>query len=150
MTAAPSSRPGLPRGFSVYQAAPGARLQFFPALGSAELDGLLHAHLPGPAPARDKRASVSLDFLGHARATGQSFKFYPAVADDCAAAAARSPPPRSAASSSSSLGGGGAASSPVAAAWDWGPAASASSRRSSPSRAGPPPRADLTWPACRA
>ncbi|KAH7158273.1 hypothetical protein B0J13DRAFT_192830 [Dactylonectria estremocensis] len=66
----------LPQGFSVYQPALGAQLQFLPAIGTPQLDELLNAYIPGPASAQEKRASVSLDFLEYSHLTGQSFKFY--------------------------------------------------------------------------
>ncbi|KAH6973372.1 hypothetical protein BKA56DRAFT_96672 [Ilyonectria sp. MPI-CAGE-AT-0026] len=66
----------LPQGFSVYQPALGAQLQFLPAVGTPELDELLNTYIPGPASAQEKRASVSLDFLEYSHLTGQSFKFY--------------------------------------------------------------------------
>ncbi|PHH83929.1 hypothetical protein CDD83_2770 [Cordyceps sp. RAO-2017] len=121
--AAPSPRSGLPQGFSVYQPALGAPLQFFPALGSAQLDELIGAYVAGPAAVQDKRASVSVDFLAHAQRTGQSFKFYPVQA------AAESPlaasPSLDSASSSSSFN-----VSPVTSSWDWSATASVSSRSS--------------------
>lgn len=45
----------LPQGFSVYQPASGAQLQFLPALGARQLDGLIGAYVPGPAAFKDKR-----------------------------------------------------------------------------------------------
>ncbi|PTB79949.1 hypothetical protein M440DRAFT_16315 [Trichoderma longibrachiatum ATCC 18648] len=72
-----SSAAPLPQGFSVYQPQLGAQLQFFPALGTQELDDMINAYIPGAAPLKEKRASISLDFLEHSQLTGQTFKFYP-------------------------------------------------------------------------
>ncbi|KAJ2897893.1 hypothetical protein MKZ38_004308 [Zalerion maritima] len=64
------------QGFSVYQPNLGAELLFFPALGSKELDQLIDAYVPGPASAKQKRATISMDFFEHAHLTGDAFKFY--------------------------------------------------------------------------
>ncbi|KAK3364465.1 hypothetical protein B0T25DRAFT_530269 [Lasiosphaeria hispida] len=63
-------------GFSVFQPALGATLQWLPALGTAELDEMIHGLLPGPASIQDKRAHISLDFFEFAEQTGETFKFY--------------------------------------------------------------------------
>ncbi|KAL6856646.1 hypothetical protein J3F83DRAFT_752298 [Trichoderma novae-zelandiae] len=76
-TPAMASQSPLPQGFSVYQPQLGAQLQFFPALGTQELDDLINAYVPGSTPLKEKRATVSLDFLEHSQLTGQTFKFYP-------------------------------------------------------------------------
>lgn len=67
----------LPQGFSLFQAALGAQVQFFPAVGTKELDDMINAYIPGPASMQEKRATVTVDFLSHAQVTGQTFKFYP-------------------------------------------------------------------------
>lgn len=122
--AAPSPRSSLPQGFSVYQPALGAQLQFFPARGTQQLDELINAHVPGPASIKDKRASISLDFLEYARATGQTFKFYAAAASVAASPLTGSPPSLDSATSSSLN------VSPVPSSWDWSATASVSSRSS--------------------
>lgn len=126
--AASSSQSSLPQGFSVYQPALGAQLQFFPALGSQQLDDLINAYVPGPAAMSEKRASVSVDFLEYAQLTGQTFKFYPVYA---AASVAASPiaasPSLDSANSSFNV-------SPVTSSWDWSAAASVSSRSSTQRR----------------
>ncbi|KAJ3479769.1 hypothetical protein NLG97_g8234 [Lecanicillium saksenae] len=94
----------LPQGFSIFQPTLGAQLQFFPAVGTQELDELIHAHLIGPASSQEKRATLALDFLEHAQMTGQSFKFYPVYT------VAASP----AASAASSFN-----TSPTTTSWDW-------------------------------
>ncbi len=69
--------PPPPPGFSVFQPALGAALQFLPALGTPELDSLIDAFLPGPASLKDKRATLCMDFCEYARQTGETIKFYP-------------------------------------------------------------------------
>ncbi|OTA58640.1 hypothetical protein K449DRAFT_120314 [Hypoxylon sp. EC38] len=63
-------------GFSVHQPAIGAPLQFFPAMGSKQLDDMISAYVPGNAPIADKRATVSMEFFEHTMATGELFKFF--------------------------------------------------------------------------
>ncbi|ATY63119.1 hypothetical protein A9K55_008879 [Cordyceps militaris] len=98
------SASALPQGFSIFQPTLGAQLQFFPAVGTQELDELIHAHLVGPASSQEKRATVALDFLDYAQRTGQTFKFYAVYP------VAASP----ATSASSSFH-----TSPATASWDW-------------------------------
>jgi hypothetical protein len=64
-------------GFSVCQPALGASLQWLPAIGTAELDDMINAFLPGAASIQDKRAHISMDFFEFSRQTGETFKFYP-------------------------------------------------------------------------
>lgn len=69
-------------GFSVHQPASGAPLQFFPAMGSQQLDEMIDAYVPGNASILDKRTAVSLEFFEYSMATGDLFKFfmvYPAL-----------------------------------------------------------------------
>lgn len=94
----------LPQGFSIFQPTLGAQLQFYPAVGTQELDELIHAHLVGPASSQEKRATLVLDFLEHAQLTGQNFKFY-------AIRAVAASPATSAASSFNT--------SPTTTSWDW-------------------------------
>ncbi|KAI0838074.1 hypothetical protein F5Y06DRAFT_60882 [Hypoxylon sp. FL0890] len=63
-------------GFSVHQPAIGAPLQFFPAMGSKQLDEMIDAYVPGNAPIAEKRATVSMEFFEHTMATGELFKFF--------------------------------------------------------------------------
>ncbi|KFA73950.1 hypothetical protein S40288_00903 [Stachybotrys chartarum IBT 40288] len=76
MAAYSQSTSSVPQGFSIYQAAPGAQLEFFPPIGTQQLDDLIHAYLPGSASIQEKRASVTIDFLTHIQVTGNAFKFY--------------------------------------------------------------------------
>ncbi|PHH64212.1 hypothetical protein CDD81_4826 [Ophiocordyceps australis] len=144
-----TSRSGLPMGFSVFQPAPGAQLEFSPPLGTRQLDGLVHAYIPGPAPIMEKRASISVDFLYCLRQTGQVYKFY--AVSPPASATSMSTSPSSDSSCSSPLdtcvGHLSANTSPVAGSWDWSATASLSSR-SSPSsqRARRPGAKTSTWP----
>lgn len=122
----------LPQGFSVFQPTLGSQLQFFPAVGSRELDELVNAYIPGPASVQEKRASISLDFLEYAHLTGQTFKFYPvySMATPAVSPATASPLQDSGYGSSFNA-------SPVMSNWDWSQvnAAAAPSRRQSPKAA---------------
>ncbi|KAJ3531486.1 hypothetical protein NM208_g8857 [Fusarium decemcellulare] len=125
------SQTTLPQGFSVFQPTLGAQLQFFPAIGTRELDELVNAYVPGPASAQEKRASISLDFFEYAHLTGQTFKFYPVynMATSVESPATASPLQDSGYGSSFNA-------SPVMSNWDWsGVNAGASSRRQSPKSA---------------
>ncbi|ROT37516.1 hypothetical protein SODALDRAFT_198994 [Sodiomyces alkalinus F11] len=62
--------------FFVWQPALGAPLEFSPALGTQELDNLVHAYVPGPATIQEKRALISLDFFEYAQITGATVKYY--------------------------------------------------------------------------
>ncbi|KAI1203529.1 hypothetical protein F5X97DRAFT_93647 [Nemania serpens] len=63
-------------GFSVHQPAIGAPLQFFPAMGSQQLDEMIDAYIPGDASILHKRAAVSMEFFQYSLATGDLFKFF--------------------------------------------------------------------------
>ncbi|KAG6166693.1 hypothetical protein E4U51_003385 [Claviceps purpurea] len=126
MAAASDSTSSIARGFSVYQPTLGAPLQFFPPLGSRELDDMINAFLPGPSSAGEKRATVTLDFFEYAHLTGQAFKFYPVQSMSSAA-----PSPMSASSSVDSINSPYNVS-PLTPSWDWSatsvPSISSSSR----------------------
>ncbi|KAK4077551.1 uncharacterized protein Triagg1_3883 [Trichoderma aggressivum f. europaeum] len=115
-----SSNAPLPQGFSVYQPQLGAQLQFFPALGSQELDDMMNAYIPGPAALKEKRATISLDFLEHSQLTGQTFKFYPVYYSSSPVAAS---PVNSIATSSFNT-------SPVNSTLDWSQASASPSMSS--------------------
>ncbi|ETS84790.1 hypothetical protein PFICI_02815 [Pestalotiopsis fici W106-1] len=77
-------------GFSVHQPAPGALLQFFPEMGSQQLDEMIDAYVPGTASIQDKRTTVSLEFCEHSMVTGEMYKFflvYPAAGSSTASPA---------------------------------------------------------------
>ncbi|KAJ4140469.1 hypothetical protein NW768_001830 [Fusarium equiseti] len=116
----------LPQGFSVYQPALGAQLQFFPAIGTRELDELVNAYIPGPASTQEKRATISLNYLEYAHLTGQTYKFYPVYT---LSVSVESPV---GASPLQDSGYGSFNTSPVTSNWDWTHVNTASSRRSSP------------------
>lgn len=101
-------------GFYVFQSSIGTPLQFHPKLGTPELDNLIDAYLPYPAPMQEKRATVSVDFFEHFRCTGQHVKFYPVVENFI----------HSLSSSPGSLEDSGYGSSftpsPLAPTWSWG------------------------------
>jgi hypothetical protein len=125
-------------GFSVYQLTLGASLQFHPAIGTPELDDMIHAYIPGPASIKDKRAAITMDFCDFARRTGEIAKFYPvsvSVQPFGASASTTSSP----ASSMQDSGYGSAfTESPVISNWNWSqlssissPSVSTASRKSS-------------------
>lgn len=62
--------------FSIFQPSLGDALQWFPVLGSRELDEMLHTFVPGPQSIQDKRATVAMDFFEYSRLTGENFKLY--------------------------------------------------------------------------
>ena len=63
-------------GFSVHQPSVGAQLQFFPPMGSQQLDEMIDAYVPGNASILDKRAAVTCEFFQYSNATGELFKFF--------------------------------------------------------------------------
>ncbi|KAF5256679.1 hypothetical protein FOXYS1_12832, partial [Fusarium oxysporum] len=101
----------LPQGFSVFQPTLGAQLQFFPAIGTRELDEMINAYMPGPASNQEKRASIALDYFEYAHLTGQTFKFYPiySAADS----------PATASPLQDSGYGSSFNTSPATSNWDW-------------------------------
>ncbi|KAK2590941.1 hypothetical protein QQS21_011360 [Conoideocrella luteorostrata] len=124
----------LPQGFSLYQPTLGAPLQFFPALGSQELDDMINAFVPGSSPTSEKRATITLDFFEYAQLTGQTFKFYPVHSAPSAA-----PSPSTASPSLDSVNSSFNVS-PITSSWDWSAtsvsSATSSSRVSTKSRKG--------------
>ena len=99
------------RGFYVFQASLGTPLQFHPALGTPELDSLMDAYLPSPAPIQDKRASISVDFFDYFRLTGESIKFY--QVPDWVSSTSSSP------NSVQDSGYGSFTASPLDPTWSW-------------------------------
>lgn len=63
-------------GFSVHQPSIGAPLQFFPPMGSKQLDDMIDAYVPGNASILDKRTTVTFEFAQHSISTGELFKFF--------------------------------------------------------------------------
>ncbi|RYO89551.1 hypothetical protein DL762_003164 [Monosporascus cannonballus] len=110
-------------GFSVHQPSVGAALQFFPPMGSKELDQMIDAYVPGNASILDKRTVVTCEFVQHSIATGELFKFflvYPYSSSD----SFDSP------ISLQDSGYGSVNTSPVMSDGQWGNAASSSSSKS--------------------
>ncbi|KAF4435514.1 hypothetical protein FACUT_7137 [Fusarium acutatum] len=127
----------LPQGFSVFQPTLGAQLQFFPAIGTRELDEMINAYMPGPASNQEKRASIALDYFEYAHLTGQTFKFYPIYS------AAESPATASPLQDSGY--GSSFNTSPATSTWDWSNVnTSSSSRRSSPKSTSSPQATDFS------
>lgn len=123
----------LPHGFSVYQPTVGSPLQFIPAMGTQQLDEMLHAYLPGHAPIADKRAAVSLDFLEQLHLTGQNYRFYQVESFYSVLAGPRTP----SSSTSSPLLDSGASSQcsfPATPSWDFTFVASAPTSKNPRSR----------------
>lgn len=122
---ASNSNAAVPQGFSIFQPMIGAPLQFFPALGTKHLDDLVNAYVTGPATIKEKRTTVSIDFLDYAQRTGATFKFY-AVPGFVAAAES---PASFHDSMASSLN-----VSPITPTWDWASAAPSTSSSHNMSR----------------
>lgn len=123
------------QGFSVFQPALGSALQWLPALGSYELDEMLHTFLPGPASIQDKRAHISMDFYEFARQTGETFKFYPVYTASFASATVTGSPASSSAMHDSGYGSSFNVSPVVSSMSPWTPALSASTPASTASEA---------------
>ncbi|KAJ0384732.1 hypothetical protein COL922a_007734 [Colletotrichum nupharicola] len=100
---------GALQGFSICQPFLGASLQFYPALGTQQLDDLINAYFPGPASIKEKRATVSMDFFEYSQLTGETFKYYPVVTQ---AASAGSSPVQDSGYDSNFV-------SPVISDWSW-------------------------------
>ncbi|KAH7264687.1 uncharacterized protein BKA55DRAFT_590200 [Fusarium redolens] len=129
----------LPQGFSVFQPTLGAQLQFFPAIGTRELDEMINAYMPGPASNQEKRASIALDYFEYAHLTGQTFKFYPIYSLSAADSPATASPLQDSGYGSSFN------TSPVTSNWDWSNVnTSSSSRRSSPKSTSSPQATDFS------
>ncbi|KAF9778821.1 hypothetical protein IL306_002878 [Fusarium sp. DS 682] len=129
----------LPQGFSVFQPTLGAQLQFFPAIGTRELDEMINAYMPGPASNQEKRASIALDYFEYAHLTGQTFKFYPVYSLSAADSPATASPLQDSGYGSSFN------TSPVTSNWDWSHVnTSSSSRRSSPKSTSSPQATDFS------
>ncbi|CAM1501573.1 Fc.00g035570.m01.CDS01 [Cosmosporella sp. VM-42] len=118
----------LPQGFSVYQPALGAQLQFFPAVGTQEHDDMMNAFIPGAALVAEKRASVALDFFEHVQLTGETFKFYPVYSMTPVAS------PMTVSPLQDSGYGSSYNASPVMSSWDWKQANAAAHTPSSASQ----------------
>lgn len=98
----------------------GAPLQFFPALGTKELDDLVDAYVPGAASLKEKRATVSVDFFDYTQVTGQTFKFYPVPGMYAGVSDSPSTTPLQTPVTASPVG-----ASSVTSTWDWSSVAAA-------------------------
>jgi len=108
-----------PMGFSVHQPQLGAILEFFPAMGSQQLDEMIDAYVPGSMSILDKRTTVTMEFFEHSMATGELFKFFMVAP----AGTAESP-----ASSFQDSGYGSAFASPVVSESRWSASTSKKAR----------------------
>ncbi|KAH7029421.1 uncharacterized protein B0I36DRAFT_132471 [Microdochium trichocladiopsis] len=106
-------------GFSVHQPQLGAMLEFFPAMGSQQLDEMIDAYVPGNLSILDKRTAVTMEFFEHSMATGELFKFFMVTP----ATVAESP-----ASSLQDSGYGSAFASPVVSEPRWSASTSKKAR----------------------
>ncbi|KAK7442685.1 hypothetical protein Landi51_09591 [Colletotrichum acutatum] len=115
------------QGFSISQPFLGASLQFYPEMGTQELDDLVNAYLPGSASIQEKRATVSMDFFAFSQLTGETFKYYPVASDSSSSAvsSAGSSPMQNSSSSSNFV-------SPVISDWSWSQSTPSSASASTP------------------
>ncbi|KAL2878008.1 hypothetical protein SGCOL_006755 [Colletotrichum sp. CLE4] len=115
------------QGFSISQPFLGASLQFYPEMGTQELDNLVNAYLPGSASIQEKRATVSMDFFAFSQLTGETFKYYPVVSKSSSSAtsSAGSSPMQNSSSSSNFV-------SPVISDWSWSQSTPSSASASTP------------------
>ncbi|KXH40843.1 hypothetical protein CSAL01_04933 [Colletotrichum salicis] len=115
------------QGFSISQPFLGASLQFYPEMGTQELDNLVNAYLPGSASIQEKRATVSMDFFAFSQLTGETFKYYPVVSEPSSSATspAGSSPMQNSNSNSNFV-------SPVISDWSWPQSTPSSASASTP------------------
>ncbi|KAK1641252.1 hypothetical protein BDP81DRAFT_130150 [Colletotrichum phormii] len=115
------------QGFSISQPFLGTSLQFYPEMGTQELDNLVNAYLPGSASIQEKRATISMDFFAFSQLTGETFKYYPVVSESSSSAtsSAGSSPMQNSSSSSNFV-------SPVISNWSWSQSTPSSASASTP------------------
>ncbi|TQN71405.1 hypothetical protein CSHISOI_03906 [Colletotrichum shisoi] len=103
-----------PRGFSISQPFLGAALQFYPEMGTQQLDELIHAYVSGSASILEKRATVSMDFFAYSQLTGETFKYYAVASQSLSSttSSAESSPTQDSSYSSNFV-------SPVISDWSW-------------------------------
>ncbi|KAF6808664.1 hypothetical protein CSOJ01_07424 [Colletotrichum sojae] len=119
---------GALQGFSVSQPFLGAPLQFYPALGTPQLDDLMNAFLPGSASIKEKRATISMDFFEYSQLTGETFKYYPVFIQPLNPATASS----AGSSPNQDSGYGSNFVSPVISDWSWSQSTPGSASASTP------------------
>lgn len=78
------------KGFSILQPFLGAPLAWMPAVGTKELDELVHAYVAGSGTVQEKRTVISIDFFEFSAQTGETFKYYPVTAHAAPASPAMS------------------------------------------------------------
>ncbi|KDN69278.1 hypothetical protein CSUB01_10783 [Colletotrichum sublineola] len=115
------------QGFSISQPFLGAALQFYPEMGTQQLDDLINAYVSGSASILEKRATVSMDFFAHSQLTGETFKYY--------AVAGQSFSTRTSSAGSSPMQGSSYSPnfvSPIISDWSWSQSTSSSASVSTP------------------
>nr|XP_036580915.1 uncharacterized protein CTRU02_09308 [Colletotrichum truncatum]KAF6788987.1 hypothetical protein CTRU02_09308 [Colletotrichum truncatum] len=110
------------QGFSICQPFLGAALQFYPSLGTQQLDDLINSYLPGPSSIKEKRATVSMDFFEYSQLTGETFKYYPVFTQTSSAES----------SPIQDSGYGSSFVSPVISDWSWSQSTPSSASASTP------------------
>ncbi|KAK2052827.1 hypothetical protein LY76DRAFT_309362 [Colletotrichum caudatum] len=115
------------QGFSISQPFLGATLQFYPEMGTQQLDDLINAYVSGSASIMEKRATVSMDFFAYSQLTGETFKYYAVDGQSLSTAtsSAGSSPMQGSSYSSSFV-------SSVISDWSWSQSTSSSASVSTP------------------
>ncbi|KAK1998143.1 hypothetical protein LX36DRAFT_690887 [Colletotrichum falcatum] len=115
------------QGFSISQPFLGAALQFYPEMGTQQLDELINAYVAGTASILEKRATVSMDFFAYSQLTGETFKYYDVAGQSLSTtcSSAGSSPMQGSSYSSSFV-------SPVISDWSWSQSTSSSASVSTP------------------
>ncbi|GKT48820.1 uncharacterized protein ColSpa_09001 [Colletotrichum spaethianum] len=115
------------QGFSISQPFLGAALQFYPEMGTQQLDDLINAYVPGSASILEKRATVSMDFFAYSQLTGETFKYYAIAGQSFSSttSSAGSSPMQDSSYSSSFV-------SPVISDWSWSQSTPSSASASTP------------------
>ncbi|KAK2038129.1 hypothetical protein LZ31DRAFT_533850 [Colletotrichum somersetense] len=115
------------QGFSISQPFLGAPLQFYPEMGTQQLDDLINAYISGSASILEKRATVAMDFFAYSQLTGETFKYYAVNGQSLSTAtsSAGSSPMQGSSYSSSFV-------SPVISNWSWSQSTSSSASVSTP------------------
>ncbi|KAK2020783.1 hypothetical protein LX32DRAFT_699830 [Colletotrichum zoysiae] len=114
------------QGFSISQPFLGAALQFYPEMGTQQLDDLINAYISGSASILEKRATVAMDFFAYSQLTGETFKYYAVNGQSLSATSSAGSSPMQGSSYSSSF------ASPVMSNWSWSQSTSSSASVSTP------------------
>ncbi|GJC91085.1 hypothetical protein ColLi_13923 [Colletotrichum liriopes] len=114
-------------GFSISQPFLGAALQFYPEMGTQQLDDLINAYVPGSGSILEKRATVSMDFFAYSQLTGETFKYYAVAGQSFSSttSSAGSSPMQDSSCSSNFV-------SPVISDWSWSQSTPSSASVSTP------------------